>query len=31
MERRLRGHSAIKRELLEEDRCAMQPFVPRQL
>jgi len=26
MERRLRGHSAIKRELLEEDRCAMQPL-----
>ena len=26
MDRRLRGHSAIKRELLEEDRCAMQPL-----
>lgn len=26
MERRLRGHSAIKRELLEEDRHAMQPL-----
>ena len=26
MDRRLRGHSAIKRELLEEDRHAMQPL-----
>ena len=26
MDRRLRGHSAIKRELLEEDRYAMQPL-----
>ncbi|MCX6004051.1 MAG: IS21 family transposase, partial [Chloroflexi bacterium] len=26
MDRRLRGHSAIKRDLLEEDRYAMQPL-----
>ena len=28
MDRRLRGHSAIKRDLLEEDRYAMQPLPP---